>query len=167
MRKFLFKRKTLNLTLAITLLTLCLAGVAFSQANAITTNQFIPLAQAVFVPCANGGAGEIILLQGTLHLQNHLTLNGNRRVLKFHAQPQGASGVGQVTGDVYHGTGVTQEQTSIPLTNGAFEFTLINNFRIIGPGPDNNLQVHQILHLTANANGVETAVVENTSIDCN
>lgn len=167
MRKFLFTRKILNLTLALMLLVLGLAGAAFSQAAAITSNQFVPFAQAVFVPCANGGAGEIVLVEGTLHLQQHITINNNRANLKIHAQPQGAKGVGQTTGDVYQANGVTQEQDSIPLTGGALEFTFINNFRIIGPGPDNNLQTHQTIHLTINANGVVTAIVDNTSVDCN
>jgi hypothetical protein len=166
MKTFLFARKSLNLTLAIMLLILSLTGAAFSQALAITTNQFVPFAQAVFVPCANGGAGEFVLVEGTLHLQEHITINNNRANLKIHAHPQGAKGVGQITGDIYHATGVTQEQDSIPLVNGAFEFTFINNFRLIGPGPDNNLQTHQTIHLTMNANGVITAIVDNTSVDC-
>lgn len=167
MRTLLSTRKTLNFTLAIMLLLISLTGVAFSQAVAITTNEFVPFAQAVFVPCANGGAGEIVLIEGTLHLQEHVTINNNRVNLKIHAQPQGASGVGQITGDVYRGTGVTQEQDSFSLTNGSFEFTFINNFRIIGPGPGNNAQTHQTVHVTINANGVVTSTVDNLSIECN
>lgn len=167
MKTTLFKRKNINLTLAITLLILCLGGVAFSQALAITTNDFIPFAQGVLVPCANGGAGEIVLIEGTLHIQQHITINDNRANLKIHTQPQGASGVGLVTGDSYQGTGVTQEQDSIPILNGAFEFTFVNNFRLIGQGPDNNLQVHQNVHVTVDANGVVTTVVDNLSVDCN
>ena len=166
MKTFLFTRKTLNLTLAIMLVALSLTGTVFSQASATTSNQFVPFAQAVFVPCANGGAGEVVLVEGTLHLQQHITINGNRVNLKVHTQPQGASGVGQTTGDVYRATGVTQEQDSIPLTNGAFEFTFINNFKIIGQGPDNNLLVHQTVHVTMTADGTVTALVDNTSVEC-
>ena len=79
MRTFLFKRKTLNLTLAIMLLTFTLAGAAFSQAITITTNEIIPFAQAVFVPCANGGAGEIVLVEGTLLLQGQTTIKAAER----------------------------------------------------------------------------------------
>jgi hypothetical protein len=167
MKKPLLRRKNINLTLGIGLLSLTLAGAVFGQALAITTNDFIPFAQAVLVPCANGGAGEIVQVEGVLHLQDHITINGNRANLKTHAQPQGAVGVGQTTGDIYHATGVTQEQDSIPLIGGALEFTFINNFRLIGPGPDNNLQVHQNIHVTINANGVVTTVIDNTSVDCN
>ena len=167
MKRLFFNRKALSLILATTLLTLGLASFAFSQAIAITTNDFIPFAQLTLVPCANGGAGELVLVEGTLHIQQHITINNNRASIKIHFQPQGAKGVGLTTGDVYNATGVTQEHDSIALTGGASEFTFVNNFRLIGPGPDNNLQVHQTVHVTINANGTVTTVVDNTSVECN
>ena len=167
MKTFLFRRRTLSLTLAILLVALSLAGPAFAQALAITTNDFVPFAQINLVPCANGGAGELVLLQGTLHIQQHITINGNRVTIKSHFQPQGADGVGLTTGDSYNAVGVTQEVDTLALTGGASEFTFINNFRLIGQGPDNNLQVHQTIHTTVNANGTVTSVVDNTSIECN
>ena len=152
--------------LAITLVALTLAGPAFAQALAITTNDFVPFAQINLVPCANGGAGELVLIQGTLHIQQHITINNNRATIKSHFQPQGGEGVGLTTGDKYNPNGVTQEVDTLPLTGGAAEFTFINNFRIIGQGPDNNLLVHQTIHTTVNANGTVTSVVDNTSVEC-
>lgn len=166
MKKFLFKRKLITFTLALTLLILSVAGAALAQALTITTNDFVPFALVAFVPCANGGAGELVLVQGTLHLQDHITINNNRANIKTHAQPQGASGVGLTTGDTYNATGVTQEQDSIPIINGAFEFTFINNFRIIGQGPNNNLLVHQTIHQTITPNGDVTTTVVNQSVEC-
>jgi hypothetical protein len=166
MKKFLFSRRTLSLTLAIALVALTVAGPAFAQALAITTNDFVPFAQINFVPCANGGAGELVLIQGTLHIQQHITINNNRATIKAHFQPQGAGGTGLTTGDTYNATGVTQEVDTIALTGGATEFTFINNFRLIGQGPDNNLLVHQTIHTTINANGTVTSVVDNTSVEC-
>ena len=166
MKTFLFKRKTLNLLLAITVLTLTLAGVAFSQALAITTNDFVPFAQAAFVPCANGGAGEVVLVEGTLHVQNHLTINNNRLSLKVHFQPQGAEGTGTISGDQYRATGVTQEHDAVGVI-GASQFVFVNNFRIIGSGPGNNLQVHQLIEITIDANNIIRTNVINTSVECN
>jgi hypothetical protein len=135
-------------------------------ASTITTNQQVPFAQIVIVPCANNGAGEPVLISGTLHILQHQTVSdaGNVHV-KVHFQPQGAGGVGLITGDAYRATGVTQEEFNIngplPITD-----TFINNFRIIGQGPDNNLLVHQTIHITINANGELTAEVVNTSVEC-
>ena len=167
MKTFLFRRTALGLVLAITLLALSLAGPAFAQALAITTNDFVPFAQVNLVPCANGGAGELVLVQGTLHIQQHITINGNRATIKSHFQPQGAGGTGLTTGDTYNAVGVTQEVDTIALTGGANEFTFVNNFRLIGQGPNNNLQVHQLVHVTINADGTVTTVIDNTSVECN
>src|ERR1044072_4341731 len=160
------RSRILGLTLAITLVALTLAGPAFAQAPAITTNDFVPFAQINLVPCANGGAGELVLIQGTLHIQQHITINNNRVTVKSHFQPQGAGGTGLTTGDTYNATGVTQEVDTLPLVGGAAEFTFINNFRLIGQGPNNNLLVHQTIHTTVNANGTVTSVVDNTSVEC-
>ena len=167
MKRFSFRRKTITLTIGLTLLALSFTAVAFSQALAITTNDFVPFSQAVFVPCANGGAGETVLIEGILHIQQHGTVNNNRMTLKTHFQPQGVDGVGQTTGDSYQAVGVTQEVDTLPLIGGAAEFTFVNNFRLIGTGPDNNLQVHQTIHVTVNANGDVTNTVDNTTVDCN
>ena len=161
------RRKTISLVLGITLLTLSLAAVAFSQATTTTSNDFVPFAFVVFVPCANGGTGEMVQVEGTLHLQQHITLNDNRTIVKTHSQPQGADGVGQTTGDRYSAVGVTQDIETFPVTNGATEFTFVNNFRLIGAGPGNNFQVHQNIHVTIDANGNVRNDVDNSSLECN
>ena len=165
MRKPTVKRKTLNIALA-TIIVLCLAGSVFSQALAITVNDFVPFAQIAFVPCAAGGGGELVLISGILHIQQHITINDSHVTIKTHAQPQGADGVGLTTGDKYNATGVTQEEDGVALQLSASEFTFTNNFRIIGQGSGNNLLVHQTIHETINADGTVTAVVDNTSVEC-
>ncbi|MBI4420235.1 MAG: hypothetical protein HY560_05360, partial [Gemmatimonadetes bacterium] len=47
-----------------------------------------------------------------------------------------------------------------------FNTTYVNNFRIIGEGSGNNLLVHATSHITVNANGELTAVVDNFSVEC-
>jgi hypothetical protein len=140
-------------------------GTAPARAE-VTDNESIPFAISVFVPCANGGAGEIVDVSGDLHVLLTFTVNGNNVSGKEHFQPQGVSGTGETTGDKYQATGVTQSQFKTSLQNGQAEMTFINNFRIIGQGPGNNFLVHETFHITINANGVQTAFVDNFSVDC-
>ena len=168
MRKFPRKRKVFHLILAIMVLTFSLPRVASSQASTSTSSQVVPIAQLAFVPCANDGAGELVSISGNLHILSHFTFNHPRLIVKSHSQPQGVKGVGQITGDVYHGTGVTQSINTIllsTLASGAETFTLINNFGLIAPGTDNNFRVHENLHITINANG-EFISSSNISVDC-
>jgi hypothetical protein len=151
-------------TLCVFVLTIAAAVAAVPAAQpAVIVNESVPFAQIAVVPCANDGAGEAVLVEGRLHVLITETVNDNHASFKIHFEPQGATGTGLTTGDTYHATGVTQEHFSIgPNVTDTF----INNFRIIGPGPDNNLLVHQTIHVTINANGEITSMVVNTSVEC-
>jgi hypothetical protein len=151
-------------TCLVVLATLAGAAIAQAEATTVTTNEQIPFSLIAFVPCANDGAGEEVLVTGTLHVLEHVTIDARGGLhVKIHFQPQGATGVGLTTGDTYHATGVTQEHFN---ATGVFNDTFINNFRMIGPGPNNNLLVHQTIHITITPNGDVTSDVVNTSVEC-
>ena len=121
----------------------------------------------VFVPCAAGGAGELVDLSGPLHTLITFTINGNNVSGTAHFQPQGLSGTGETTGDKYQATGVTKASSfKGSFQNGQFTQTYVNNFRIIGSGSGNNFLVHEVLHVTFNANGTVSVFHDNFSIDC-
>ena len=127
----------------------------------------VPFAQSFPVPCANGGAGEDVLVSGTLHIVSNFNIDNSGGVHgKIHFQPQEATGLGLITGDTYQATGVTQQTMNVNAGGLPFTATFVNNFRLIAPGPGNNLQVHQTIHTTINENGVLTADVDNSSVEC-
>jgi hypothetical protein len=133
--------------------------------NSFSSSVVVPINLGVFVPCAVGGAGELVLLSGNLHSLFHFTDDGAGG---FHVMsennPQGVSGTGSISGDKYQATGVTLSHFN---TSGLpFNQTYVNNFRIIGQGDDNNYLVHQTYHITVNARGQLTALVDNFSVEC-
>lgn len=143
------------------------ASPAYASATSFTASVKIPIQVGVFVPCANNGAGELVVLSGTLHDLVHVTIDDQSGThVKIHDNPQGVSGVGLTTGTMYRGTGVTLTSFNVPTGDLPLTTTFVNNFRIIGQGPDNNLLVHATFHLTINANGTVTATVDNFSVDC-
>ena len=164
MRNFPVKRKGLYLTFAVMLLTCSLSSTVFSQASTTTITDFFPIAETAFVPCANGGAGELVQVSGTLRRQTHITVNENRVNTKFHFQLE-ASGVGLLTGDVYQAVRVTETIQNFAIGGPFASFTTAHVFMLIGQGPDNNLRAHQNFHFTV-ANGEITSNVENISVDC-
>jgi hypothetical protein len=133
---------------------------------AVEVNQETDISLSVFVPCAAGGAGEIVDLSGPLHTLITLTINGNNVSGYMHFQPQGISGVGETTGVKYQATGITQTSFALSLQNGQANSTFVNNFRIIGQGPGNNLLVHETAHITFNADGTVTVFFDDFRIDC-
>ncbi len=141
-------------------------GLRKAAASVTTTNVIFPVEIEEFVPCANGGAGEIVTLTGNLHDLFHVTTNGNRFKVKVHTQPQGVRGVGLTTGDRYRGTGVTQETFGGSLVDGQATSTFVNNFRVVGQGPRNNFMIHEVVHFTFNARGELTAEIDRTRVTC-
>jgi hypothetical protein len=138
-----------------------------SGANAaVQVNDRTNINLTVFVPCAAGGAGEVVDISGPLHTLVSFTMNDNNVSGYFHFQPQGVSGTGETTGDKYQATGVTEQSFKTSLQNGQTNLTFVNNFRIIGQGPGNNFLVHETLHLNFNADGTLTVSHDNFSIDC-
>ena len=133
---------------------------------AVVENATIDLNLELFVPCANRGAGETVVLNGPLHVLITFTINGKNVSGKTHFQPQGISGVGLDTGNTYHATGVTQDHFKGFLTDGQFNGTFVNNFRIIGQGRGNNFLVHENFHFAVNANGEVTSSHDNFSAVC-
>lgn len=133
--------------------------------TSFTSSLVIPINIAVFVPCAVGGAGELVQLSGELHSLFHFTDDGagGYHVMQEN-NPQGVSGTGLSSDDKYQGTGVTRydfNAGSLP-----FNTTYVNNFRIIGQGSGNNLLIHATFHVTVNATGEVTAVVDKFSAEC-
>ena len=132
----------------------------------ISTNQTITIDFSIFIPCANGGTGENVQLSGSLHQLYTVTMNGNNISLVTLSNPQGISGAGDITGDKYQATGITEDRFTGSLQNGKFEETFTNNFRIIGKGPGNNFLVHETYHVTVNASGVVTTFIDNITAAC-
>lgn len=143
-----------------------LASAILPANAAVEENDTTDISISVFIPCAAGGAGEVVDLTGPLHTVITFTINGNNVSGFFHFQPQGISGTGETTGEKYQATGVTQQSFKSSLQNGQANLTFVNNFRIIGQGPGNNYLVHETMHFTINANGTVTVFFDNLSVEC-
>jgi len=158
------KHRGFRITGALAML-LALSGVPPAAAE-VTENDKIPVEIDLDIPCANGGAGELVSLTGDLHVLTTFDINANVVRGRFHDQPEGIKGFGSITGDRYEATGVSQGQFKASLQNGQAIVSFINNFRIIGQGTGNNFLVHQNVHLIINANGDMTTVVDQVRADC-
>src|SRR5436189_1541651 len=98
----------MHATLCIALLVLAVLQISHA---AVITNVSVPVNIPVFIPCAAGGTGELVVLSGDLHVLARFTRSKSGGVhAAAHFQPQGIGGVGQTTGEKYQATGVTQDE---------------------------------------------------------
>lgn len=130
-----------------------------------TDSYFTPVSGVRFVPCANGGLGDIVDIKGRVHRVEHITETENGFHVVLHANPTNVTGVGRRTGDTYQANGVFN--LSFNVGPGQTE-TVRDVFQLVGPGPNNNLTItFREYHYTINANG-ELVVLnqEAFSVEC-
>ena len=119
-----------------------------------------------FIPCANGGAGEVVDFLGTMHLIDHAVLTG-RRVSVFQVAEMHETGIGLTTGDKYESSLAYHfEPVNGSLVNGQFTTSFTAQTGITGPGPGNNMYFPTMIHVTVNAAGEITAEVERFPVTC-
>jgi len=153
-----------NISLVLAILFVLTAGTATAE---VITNEKIPYNGWVWVACANGGRGETVRLTGDLHALFQVTFDeGGGRHVASHFQPMGITGRGELTGDKYQAAGVTRDERNFQPAAYPVEYTYVNHFWIIGPGPGNNFLVHETYHITVNANGEVTAQIDNFWGEC-
>ena len=142
-------------------LLILIVGMSAIVSAEVTQNLVIPFNAVI----GNACLGESVALTGNLHILVIQQRTGNGMLMASHSQPAGVSGTGVVSGASYRGTGVTRNVT---FNDGTppFDFTLVNNFRIVGSGSANNYMVHSTIHMTVNANGEVTAEVTKTETTC-
>jgi hypothetical protein len=159
--------KRLVLLVAVVGTTLALAaGMALAQATTVTSNETVPVNLVVFNPCTE--PEEFVLVTGELHLLFHSTVDANGGLhVQQHSQPQGGGllGTGEESGIQYRVVGVTRDETYVP-PGDVRETTFVNRFHIVTQGPSDNALVDITTHVTFNANGEPTAVVERAEIKC-
>jgi hypothetical protein len=146
------------------LLVFMLVAAGFAvpvSAHAATVTQTVPF-DAVVTACN----GDSIHLNGSLLLASSVnTTPSGGFMVSSHFQPQGVSGVNLRTGAKFIGTGVTRDIVIMSPAGGITD-TFVNQFRVQATAGGQSFVVTQLVHVTVNANGAVTAVVDQFSTSC-
>jgi hypothetical protein len=143
------------------------AGTAASPASAATNVVRVPVDSRLFLPCANGGAGEVVHFTGMIIGVSSGTADGAGG---FHARSieveQGVQGVGETTGRRY----VEHFVNLFFSTTGPDGFPLVSTQQLIyrvdsaGPGVDSLIRIRN--HTTINANGDVSVTFDDATMEC-
>src|SRR4051794_28077533 len=118
---------------------LLLGATGVADAQGVSKNIRFPIRVAGFVPCAAGGAGEDVFVEGSAHMVVRPT--SERQLVVVSTNYQGLSGAGETTGDRYRGVGA--EHSYFMRLNGETLVTsTVETVQFIGQGPDNNFLLH-------------------------
>ena len=121
------------------------------------------------VPCALGGAGEEVFVEGTVHtvVQQRTDAAGGTHFV-LHANYDSLVGTGLTSGTVYHAV-ATENATSHnfdPFVGPPYSFTNTQHVRFIGRGPGNDFIIAFTAHVTVNAQDVVTAEHVDFRVEC-
>jgi hypothetical protein len=141
--------------------SLAALGIAAPSAQATATIvQDIPFDETV-VGCTE----EIAVSGSLLGVFTETQSASGGFVISFHFQPQGVSGIGLTSGDMYRATGLTRETTVVTPAGGS-SFTFVNQFNIVGTSGATTFDVREIAHITVTPTGAITASFDNFSTSC-
>jgi hypothetical protein len=127
----------------------------------------VPVDSRLFLPCANGGAGEVVHFTGTILGVSSGTTDGSGGSHAISVEvEQGVSGVGETTGKRY----VEHFVNLFFNTTGSGGFPLVSTQQLIyrvdsaGSGVDSLIRIRN--HTTINANGETTVTFDDTTMLC-
>ena len=143
-------------------LLLCLSERAEAQSR--TYSDYSPIDYRVVVPCSDEEI--VVLLSGTLHTTfgARQDANGGYHITS-HSNWQGVTGVNEETGEVYHlltgGSGTSNSSDGTPFTSN-----MVTNGAVVSAGNGIILYLHNIYHVTMNAQGEISAQFLYQTADC-
>jgi hypothetical protein len=131
--------------------------------NSITSE---PYESTLFMPCANDGIGEDVILTGTVKIVRQETNNNQRFTFTLHAIPEGVTGVGLSTGDTSTARGGTQAAVTGTIEyGGQYSATYIQQMRFAGQGI--SFVVKYKFHVTVTSDGEISTRIDDEKIECN
>ena len=120
----------------------------------------VPVAGRLLNPCN----GEPMVFSGYVHLALRFTDDAAGGIhVGQHFDTQGIKGVGAVTGATYTGNEALNDEFNAKY---GLEETFEHHFSMITHGPLPNFVLHEVEHVTINANGEVTVFLNNFSAEC-
>lgn len=147
------------------LLALAAFLVVAAAAPAATTSIRVPFSRVDEIECT---PPDLVLLEGTLHIVEGVTVDRNGRLHgQLALQSQGITGVSLLNGTVFRAVGGTRLLVGLAGEAAPLVATFVNSYRLIAPGPNNNFQVSETFHVTADAAGNVKVLLVRSEVRCN
>lgn len=144
-------------------LTWAVAPAAAAGARVIR----VPVDSRLFLPCANGGAGEVVHFTGMIInvLPSTFDASGGSHAASIEVE-QGVRGVGETTGTQYieHFVNLfffNTTGTGFPITSTQQLIYVVDS---AGSGFDSTIRIRN--HTTINANGETTVTFDEATMEC-
>lgn len=135
------------------------------HASTRTSIVAVPFETTEFVPCANGGAGEDVQLNGYTAFVYQIVWTDNNFSLSYHGNDHQVTGIGLTSGESFVGSGGFQGTATGSWVNNQWVSTTVQHLRIVGQ--NTVFIVNYKLHLVVTPDGTVTVSTSERTVDCN
>jgi len=128
------------------------------------SNVAVPFETTLFVPCANSGAGEDVVLTGSINFVQQLSWTDHGFTMVYHDNVKGLKGAGLSSGETFVASGGTNGTVMGSWVNSQWTGTTIRQLRVIGR--NSQFFMNYKYHITVTSDGsVKVNSAEQTA-DC-
>jgi len=135
-----------------------------SNASDRTSIVAIPFDNTVFIPCANGGAGELVHITGLTNLLYTISWTDHGFTYGYHATTYKIVGTGLTSGDTFTGSGNTEGQVMGAWVNEQWLSTFVDQLRLVNS--KTSFIVKSLYHVLVNPDGTVEVKLDGQSAEC-
>lgn len=142
------------------------ATAANASSNSASDNiiHAVPFETTLFVPCANGGAGEDVTLTGFTNFIYQMTWTDQNFTLVYHDNVHKVTGIGASSGETFVASGGTNGTVMGSWVNSQWTGTTIQQLRVVGR--NNSFFVTYKYHITVTSDGKVIVSSNEDTADC-
>lgn len=140
------------------------ADTSPSSANENTIHS-VPFETNVYVPCANGGAGEYVELSGFINFIYQIQWNDRGFTMIYHDNVHQLTGVGVSSGETFIASGGTNGTVMGSWVSNQWVGTTTSKVKVVGP--NTNFTVTYKDRITITRDGTVTVENVNITVSCN
>lgn len=124
----------------------------------------VPFESTLFVPCANGGAGEDVTLTGFTNFIYQMTWTDQNFTLVYHDNVHKVTGIGASSGETFVASGGTNGTVMGSWANSQWTGTTIQQLRVVGQ--NSSFFVTYKYHITITSDGNVIVNSKEETADC-
>ena len=141
--------------------TTALASSKVGKENSIHA---VPFETTLFVPCANGGAGENVVLTGFTNFIYQTSWTDHGFTLVYHDNVHQVTGTGVSSGESFRASGGTNGVVMGSWVNNQWIGTTIGQMRVIGQ--NTSFVITYKYHITVTKDGTVVVESDELTTDC-
>jgi len=135
-----------------------------SNASDRTSTVAVPYDNTVYVPCANGGAGEYVHLTGSTNFLYTISWTDHGFTYGYHANSYAIKGVGLTSGVQFVASGITEGQVAASWVNEQWIAIFTDQLRVTAP--TTSFVVRNTYHATTTPDGEVLINLREREVEC-